>query len=306
MRNVKDSILKRLNLYKQYVVDEISAKEKTSILFNINRIELNKNALTSVSLGISNEKLWNDRQLIVSLTSYGKRLYDVYLSIESIMQQSLKPNKIILWLADNLKNVQLPITLQNQVKRGLEIKYCKDLLSYKKLIPSLKMFPEDVIITIDDDIIYRFDLIENLVNAYNNNPENIYCTRMHRMRLSGTGKLKPYSDWEWEVQDNEISVLNFPTGGAGTLYPPYCFNSEVLNDGVFMKICRKADDVWFKAMALFNGVQAQKVVTNADTIIFSDNGQDIALSNSNVFDNGNDMQIEAVFEKYNLYERLKG
>ena len=47
--------------------------------------------LQSKEPGITEEK-YGVNDLIVSLTSYGQRIHNVYLTIESIMQQTLKPN----------------------------------------------------------------------------------------------------------------------------------------------------------------------------------------------------------------------
>ena len=51
-----------------------------------------------------------DQKKIVSLTTYEPRLYETYLAIESIMQQTVKANRIILWLPDSLKTTTLPNT----------------------------------------------------------------------------------------------------------------------------------------------------------------------------------------------------
>ena len=83
--------------------------------------------------GVANDKYGNEK-IIVSLTTYGKRIYDVALSIESIMQGSMKPNKIILWIDKSWKGKGLPLALQRQQSRGLEINFCKDIRSYTKLV----------------------------------------------------------------------------------------------------------------------------------------------------------------------------
>lgn len=48
----------------------------------------------------------------------------------------------------------------------MEIAYCPDYRSYKKIIPTLRKYPEDVIITIDDDVLYGHETLEYLINAY--------------------------------------------------------------------------------------------------------------------------------------------
>lgn len=130
----------------------------TSLLFDQKADTLTQLALNSNSKGVTNDKYGNT-EIIVSLTTYGRRLYRVHLTIESLMQQSMKANRIVLWLSDEFKDT-LPQTLLKQTKRGLDIRYCKDIRSYTKLVPSLREFPEATIITVDDDIIYEYDVLK--------------------------------------------------------------------------------------------------------------------------------------------------
>ena len=41
---------------------------------------------------------YGDADIIVSLTTYGRRIHSVYATIESLMEQTMKANRIILWL----------------------------------------------------------------------------------------------------------------------------------------------------------------------------------------------------------------
>lgn len=259
-------------------------------------------------VGVSDEELVPGKQVIVSLTTYSKRLYDVYLTVESIMQQTMKPNKIVLWLSDEYSDRDIPLHLKRQQERGLEIHYCNDIRSYKKLIPSLKLYPDDIIITVDDDLYYYDDIVEKLVKAYLKDSSLIYCNRLHRINFDSQGNVRKYKDWIWNYKEEDVSPLNFPTGCAGIIYPPHCFSEEVFNENVFMNICRTADDIWFKAMALYNNYQSRKVFTHnllGEDYYDNDNVQDIALSRINVIEDNNDVQFKAVFDKYNLYPLLK-
>lgn len=278
------------------------------IRFNQKKYILEQNILHSQESGVTDEK-YCDHDIIVSLTTYSKRIYDVHLTIESIMEQTMKANRIILWLDYSFENQPLPKALQLLQKRGLEIEYCKDIRSYKKLIPALKKFPDDAIITIDDDLIYDIDCLEKLIAAYKENPHYIYCNRHHRMLLDKKRKLLSYLQWEWESNNTEANIMNFPTTGAGTLFPPHAFDEEVFNESVFLDICKYADDVWFKAMAMKKGTLSKKVYThNPKGTEYFENEmvQDIALSRINTQGEIlNDKQIDAVFTKYNLYPLLK-
>ena len=260
-------------------------------------------------LGISEEPLC-DHEVVVSLTSFGKRIYDVHLAIESIMQGTVKPNRIVLWLSEEeFKGKPLPRTLEMQKARGLQVEFCEDIKSYKKLIPSLKQFPEACIITIDDDAIYGYDLVERLVAAHIENPNAVCACRMHKVKLAEDGKPLSYLDWDWCVECYETnSNLLFPTTGGGTLFPPSCLCKEVFNRKVFMELCPYADDVWFYAMRLMSDTPVVQVFTGKPVGYFTElpsmNLEALSKENTDVENCRNDVQIKAVMDKYGLYRLL--
>ena len=271
---------------------------------------LRDKALNATEQGVSQEK-YCDSEIVVSLTSFGKRIYDVCLAIESIMQGSLRPNRIVLWLSEEeFKGLSLPVLLQKQQQRGLQVCYCEDLRSYQKLIPSLKYYPQSCIITIDDDVMYECDIVERLVRAHIEHQNAVCACRIHRVRLNKDGKPKNYNDWEWGTANCQLgSPLLFPTGVGGVLYPPRCFSSEVFNSEVFMSICPYADDVWFYAMELLNGTPIVQTYTGQPGGYYLDlpSGRIDALStvNTSTTSCNNDVQLRRVFERYNLYEKLR-
>ena len=272
------------------------------------RLSLADHMLHDREMGV-NTDLYTNHRIILSLTTFGKRIYDVAFTIESIMQQSMKANKIILWLDYSFEKKRLPHSLERQCERGLEICYCDDIRSYQKLIPSLRCFPNDAIITIDDDALYDPDLLERLIVPYLESPQFIYCHRYHKMELDHKGFLLPYNKWDLYCKDEEPSHLNFATGVGGILYPPHSLDEEVLNESVFMDICKYADDVWFKAMAIKKGTKVKKVYTRTRTCseyLLNESVQDVGLLNINFKGEMlNDKQLAAVFSKYDLYNIIK-
>lgn len=128
--------------------------------------------------GLSNKK--QKPALIVSLTSYPERINTVSQAINTLLQQTLKPDKLILWLANEQfpnKELDLPADLLKLKELGLEINWCEDLKSYKKLIPSLHLFPDDIIVTADDDLYYQPDWLESLYKSYLKNPDCIHTRK---------------------------------------------------------------------------------------------------------------------------------
>ena len=157
-------------------------KMERMIRYNIRHDLLIHEAITSKEPGITQNKLCNE-EVIVSLTTYRRRLLGVSSTIESIMQGSVKPNRICLWMDESLKDITFPQTLLNQVKRGLEIYFCKDIGPHTKLVPALAKYPEASIITIDDDAIYDYDLVETLVSSHIAHPKCIVTKRIARLLL---------------------------------------------------------------------------------------------------------------------------
>lgn len=254
----------------------------------------------------------NDLQheLVVSLTTFGKRIHDAYLTIESIMQQSLKPDRIVLCIsAEDFSEESLPEMLRLQQQRGLEFLFCeKDLGPYTKYHYTLQKYPDSLLITVDDDFLYPTDTIDQLHKAYIQNPGTIFCHRGHGMTRGEGGALNPYRHWDWSNTNFQISKMIFPTGVGGVLYFPGCFDPEISNVDAFLKLAPNADDVWLKAMSLKKGTPCGIVpgtrhfMTNFLTI---EGSQETSLKRHNKHSpHGNDHKIKAVFDAYDLWDGL--
>lgn len=251
--------------------------------------------------GITNNKYTNN-DIIVSLTTYGHRLNYVHLSIASIMLQTLKANRIILWLGDELKDYELPEILKRLQQYGLEIYYTRDIRSYTKLIPTLKLCPQDTIITIDDDVIYEVCLLEHLIKAHLANPKCIYGTRCHKITMQGL-TIASYNDWNWEIKIPEESLFLLPTGVGGILYPPHSLDEEVMNENVFLTLCPTTDDIWFKAMSLKNGYMTGKTIsTNLSGVDYYKNNalEKNGLQEQNLKNDLNSYNLRTLISKYDI------
>ena len=142
-------------------------------------------------------------KIIVSLTSYDKRINDVKYAIYSLLNQTFPPDKLILWLDEDSfpqREKNLPRDLLELKNFGLTIDWCENLRSYKKLIPALEKYPDDIIVTADDDIFYRSDWLKILYDAHLENPDCIIAHRAHRIRLDTRGNLFPYVQWQFEIK----------------------------------------------------------------------------------------------------------
>lgn len=266
---------------------------------------INRSLLNSFVLrthGMTNDLVSESGQSIVSLTTYGGRIYDVRLVIESLGLQTKKPKKIILWLdEDEFSIADLPIGLLQQIERGLEIRFCENLRSYKKIIPTLHCFRDAQIITVDDDYIYPSDLIERLEASLATRPGCIVSSFIHRMKFTKDGTPQNYANWEKYIISDDPSMDVFPVGAGGVLYPRGCFDDHVLDPTLFMEIAPTADDVWLKyctARAGFKSTQIKGAQTFASLYIELPSSKLNALYHENVILRANDTQIAAVHELF--------
>ena len=257
------------------------------------------NALFSKKIGITQQK--RIPSVIVSLTTIPERMHKVHLCIESILRQSLKPDYLMLWVS--VPEDKIPKKLDRLKKRGLQIKFCKDIRSYTKIIYTLKENPQSIIVTADDDHLYPKDWLKQLYDAYQRDPHYIHCHRAHLMIKDPGGKFKKYKEWHWFSPGIQgPSLLLFPTGIGGVLYPPNSLSEEVLNEEVFMRLAPYHDDAWLKAMSLLKGTQCKKVSPFCPNYINIRGVSKRSLGKINLANMGekNDKQIQAVFEYYNL------
>ncbi|HCM0912768.1 TPA: glycosyl transferase [Vibrio parahaemolyticus] len=244
-----------------------------------------------------------DSELIVSLTTYGSQINDVHYVIKSIITQTLRPSKIILWLdKQEYGECDIPLNLKTLYDYGLEIRFCKNYRSYKKIIPTIKSYPEYKVITIDDDYIYPSDMIELLVKENEKYPNYIIGHRAHKMSFDRKGRLKKYNCWDFETTCSKEGHDIFLTTGGGTLFPPNVFKGDFLDDELFMELCPTADDVWIKVNAIVNNVMCKKIDDSRDwqKRFVSIESSNLALSGLNVGKSMNDTQLRKVMNYFGI------
>jgi hypothetical protein len=258
---------------------------------------------TSTREGFGLNSLPRETKYIVSLTSFPARIDNIWITIETILRQSFKPDAIVLWLAESqFPNKDLPKSLLELVERGLTIEFCEgDLRSHKKYIYAFDRNPEDFIITLDDDLYYDKDLLRNLVELKNQFPKAIATNRAHKI-LFKEGRVLPYRKWQHNVIDNVPSYSLVQTGGFGTIYKRDDLYLDFNNPKLIKDLAFHADDLWLKMMTYLKGKQ---IVTNAkynkDPITVK-NSQMEKLVNINVIDGGNDKQLKKIFDYYKIKE----
>lgn len=249
-------------------------------------------------------------RVIVSLTSYPKRIGTVHRTIETLLTQDFKPDMVVLWLGEDKfpnKEADLPKSLLRLKEYGLAIGWCKDLRSYTKLVPSLRAYPEDVIVTADDDVFYRPEWLGRLYRSYEGDQSVIHCHLVRRI-LFENGSLRPYSSWAHGTEMGESTFHNLVMGVGGVLYPPHVLHPDVLDVVKFQRMAPLADDLWFWAMAVLNETKICLIREALGAPIgdcAADNTE--ALMSENIDCGKNDVQVRAIVAEYpqilNLLEK---
>jgi hypothetical protein len=234
-------------------------------------------------------------ELIVSMTSYAPRFPTLSKTVRSLLNQDVRPDRTILWLAGADEDL-LPAEVRELQQHGLEIRTCADLRSYKKIVPALQEFPKAFIVTADDDLYYPRDWLTKLVRGFVPQEKVIVCVRAHKPVRAEVG-FRSYSSWHWEfVTGGEIRDDLFPTGGAGALYPPGSLAQETSDVESFTELCPTADDVWLYCMAKLAGSRHRQVGGRFPLVNW-DGTQEGGLEHVNVLE-GNDLQLARVWQRY--------
>lgn len=170
----------------------------------------------------------------------------------------------------------LPPELLELCSERFEIRWTKNIGSYKKLIPALKDFPDDIIITFDDDLFYHPELIERLLVGYKKYPKMIHCHRSTTVLVDDAGEVT-FSNLSF----NRPSYCHKFTGVSGVLYPPHSLSKEIFDEEKFMALAPTGDDVWFWTIALLNNRRVNIVENNIDMLNYIPGTQEFALWREN-------------------------
>ena len=220
--------------------------------------------------------------IIVSLTSFPARIQIVDQVIQSLQKQSFQPTKIVLWLARSQfpQGIEsLPGKLTELIGERFEIGWCEDTRSYKKLIPTLEKYPDAVIVTVDDDVVYEKNMLRALVDSYAANPEDVHCHRISKFLIDASDAFKVLGGGAHYYPDG--SYLNKLVGVGGVLYPARCFHEDILRTDLFSSLAPTNDDQWFWAMAVLAGRKIRMVGGLGTGFRYIEGSQNVSLCSIN-------------------------
>ena len=123
------------------------------------------------------------KKIIVSMTSWPKRINNVPTVLNSFINQDTPPDLIELNLCEaefpNKEN-DLPKELKSLLSKNekIEINWVKkNTYTFKKIIPTIKKFYGNnyYLLSVDDDWIYRNNYISMMINYFNKFNSDSFC-----------------------------------------------------------------------------------------------------------------------------------
>ncbi|MDR1071182.1 MAG: PIG-L family deacetylase [Rickettsiales bacterium] len=254
-------------------------------------------------------------RVIVSFTSFPFRIPKLHLMVETILNQTVRPDKIVLYLsALQFPTRKLSPELDAMIAAGkLDVRFePDDIRSYKKLVPAMRDFPDDLIVTVDDDILYPDYTIETLLRSHRKYPNAISGMRVRRIRFGADGNPLTYRKWRLYRLKRVLlfgkfpKYSNLPTTGGGTLFPPHSLHPDFSKKEIFTALCPTTDDIWFWAMAALNGTKAAVARRNRDIVEIQEM-QSVSLRDDNAHGKLlNDDAVGSLFERYPELKNIVG
>lgn len=292
--NILDDCVKYYK--KTYSYDELPFSLQWSLdQYDKNYLEANLYNIDYKGIGLDlyhssdcHDYIGKSNKLVVTMSSWPGRIHNVVPVLKSILSNTILPDVIILNLArpdfniptgfipdsDYLKHIDDMHDIVELIEQHPEIHIHwyddSDLKSWKKHVYVINEFnPDDVIICIDDDIIYSEVFIETMLKSYNyygrefpiTSDASSFCHGMFSfIGHSSLYRPKDFKDFNEYVnsdilhmlpEDNHLlnilhvnGVLTMPVIGRNYLFKDMSFN---MNDSNSNFGNNNFDDKWWKS-----------------------------------------------------------
>jgi hypothetical protein len=219
-------------------------------------------------------------RVVVTFTTIPERINSVDVMLKSLLDQSVRPDKIYLCIPKKSRLEPHHYSIPNWLHTIsiLEILYIEDDLGpITKLIPALereKLYPSTRIIVVDDDGVYPKNLVETLVN---------WSYRLPDAALGCSGVLVPKglrpsdilltpSHWHKSLRytpktSSSITRVDYLFGYAGVLVQPRFFAEGIKNYEGAPKAAFFEDDLWISGNLKKQGVERFVITSDSEKMM---------------------------------------
>ena len=217
-------------------------------------------------------------KLIISCTTTNKRLKYLFHTLLSIEAQSLVPDLIFLNVSEDPYLLDEGLTevpkWLSRINLKIEVNWVPNTGPYRKLLPTINCISEnDIVVTIDDDVLYHQHWFRTIIDVCIDNPEVIVTGRARIIKKNFLGRYVNYDGWK--MANNRMqSIRLLPIGIDGVAYRKKLINLKFLNDSAFLKVAPKTDDLWFKCATSLEGVEVliEPAIANGNAYLLHKKG----------------------------------
>lgn len=206
-----------------------------------------------------------NENVIISLTTIPSRSNKIIPTLNSLLNQSI-PARIHIHIPEKANcepflKYDFPQEIQNHPNISI-IKHALDFGPAMKFIPAIQQNKGKYILVVDDDNIYPFDLVKNLLGWSERDPSKVYCTRgwVHTL------------DYKWETtntifsdrisQPEPVSVI---TGCGGYMISPQIADKLKMFISDYQNVpreCQLMDDIWISGWLSRFSIKKEIIPTN--------------------------------------------
>ena len=226
---------------------------------------LNKYNASSIGTMSGVNQLKREVPIVVSLSSDEESFDELELTLYSIFNQKVLPDRVIIWLSDELQLSELPYFITRFIKNGLEIRFVKDIKSYTKVIYALKEYKNAIIVLADNNIYYPKDWLKKLYHSYIANPEDIHAHSVVKINVNNKNLSLSKSGTQF-INEENASFLYVPISSGGILYPPSCFVQDIFRDDIYLKKTDTPWDIWSWVIGTLSGRKLRIVKSHIKTM----------------------------------------
>lgn len=195
--------------------------------------------------------------VIISIATYNKRLPKIIQTFPTILSQKIEYKKIIVNVQDDCSDDEFKQfeTLKKLSDKVEVVKRPAKWRALNKIIHTYSEYPDDIIITCDDDIFYDDYLFPALLDMHIKQPNCIVAHEINPVIICDNGYITTPICIEPKL--HQIEFGKYMTGCC--LFPPHIFDGTIIPLDDYDKFIEITggfnDEIWLWLLSTLLGVQ---------------------------------------------------
>lgn len=186
-------------------------------------------------------------RIVLSLAPAAADYAAVKYSLQSLLNQTLQADKIIVQLGrEHYQGKQFCYNFVNLLDQGVDLRWCADHGGYNQLLPTVRDYPDDIIITCGCAAVYPQNFLEALYANYKSKPGAAHCYYASRVINDAEGLRFLFGAGDTAKTD----FLNMPHANLGLLLPPASMPAAAFDQDVYLRHAPRYCDLWYWLMLL--------------------------------------------------------